>query len=52
MNREEIYKLLLQEDGTRDIAARRLGDLYFNAGDYRRAEEMYRELARFHREGK
>jgi len=47
---ETTYLLLLKKDNYQDIAALRLGELYFKAGDYRRAEEMYRESARVLRE--
>lgn len=43
---EAIYLRLLRKGNHRDTAAQRLGDLYSKAGDYRRAEEMYRESAR------
>jgi tetratricopeptide (TPR) repeat protein len=45
-----IYLLLLREGKHRDLAAQRLGDLYFDAGEFRRAEELYRESARLLRE--
>lgn len=43
---EAIYLRLLRKGNHRDTAAQRLGDLYSKVGDYRRAEEMYRESAR------
>lgn len=43
---EATYLRLLGKGNYRDTAAQRLGDLYYNAGDYRRAEEMFRESAR------
>lgn len=49
---EAIYLMLLKNDAYREVAAQRLGKLYFKAGDYRRAEEMYRESARVLRDRK
>jgi tetratricopeptide (TPR) repeat protein len=45
-----IYLRLLRDGKHRDLAAQRLGDLYFDAGEFRRAEELYRESARLLRE--
>jgi len=48
---EATYWLLLQRKQYRNIAAQRLGKLYYDAEDYRRAGEMYRESAKALREG-
>ncbi|MHB8837022.1 MAG: tetratricopeptide repeat protein [Candidatus Methylomirabilia bacterium] len=47
---EEMFLLLLRKDKYRVLAAQRLGKLYFDAGDYPRAGQMYRESARVLRE--
>lgn len=48
---ESIYRRLVAAGPQRGRAAQALGELYFQAGDYRRAEEMYREAARLFRDG-
>jgi tetratricopeptide (TPR) repeat protein len=47
---EASYLRLLREGRRRDEAARKLGELYVRAGDYRRAEAMYLESARLLKE--
>lgn len=42
---EALYRRLMQEGPQRGRAAQALGDLYFQAGDYRRAGELYQEAA-------